>query len=398
MEKIIRHEVKPATLHKVAFDIFASYGFTIVILSFLFLLTFLGTMEQTEAGLFRTTEKYFNSPFLVHDFFGVVPVPLPGVYTLLIILFFNLVCGAIIRSRKSWKSPGMIIAHLGVLLMLVAGFVTFYFSTKGNMALFEGERSNLFQSYHDWVIEIAEVGPGASGEVLVIPKKDLAGLDPSDTRTFHHDALPFDLTVSGYHENANPASAMTAEGAVARSVDGIYLQGLPLDTEEVRNLAGAYATITEKNGGKKAETILWGGAAAPYTFEAGGKLWNVDMTRQKWQAPFTVVLDKFTHEYYPGTQTPRKFASDITKIEGDAQEQYHISMNAPLRYKGYTFFQESWGQMEDGRVYSQFAVAKNPADHWPLYSCIIITVGMVIHFGQKLISYLKAENKRRLHV
>jgi hypothetical protein len=45
-------------------------------------------------------------------------------------------------------------------------------------------------------------------------------------------------------------------------------------------------------------------------------------------------------------------------------------------------------------VRSTLAVVKNPADRWPLYSCIIISAGLLIHFTQKLTKYLRAENRR----
>ena len=67
--------------------------------------------------------KYFNSFFLVHALFGKIPIPLPGVYLLSVLLFINLTCGAIIRVTKDWRHPGMLIAHGGILYMLIAGFV-----------------------------------------------------------------------------------------------------------------------------------------------------------------------------------------------------------------------------------------------------------------------------------
>jgi hypothetical protein len=47
-------------------------------------------------------------------------------------------------------------------------------------------------------------------------------------------------------------------------------------------------------------------------------------------------------------------------------------------------------------LFSVFAVVQNPADHWPLYSCIIVACGLLIHLLQKLARYLRAENRRRV--
>ena len=103
-------------------------------------------------------------------------------------------------------------------------------------------------------------------------------------------------------------------------------------------------------------------------------------------------------ETHPGTNMAKVFISGVTKLEGKSQEQIKIEMNEPLRYKGYTFFQASWGPQEARsgvRLFSVFAVVRNPADKWPLYACIVITGGLLIHFSQKLLLYLRREHRRR---
>jgi len=90
--------------------------------------------------------------------------------------------------------------------------------------------------------------------------------------------------------------------------------------------------------------------------------------------------------------------SYITKVNPDGgTEKIRISMNEPLREQGFTFFQASWGPADakpGDPLYSSFAVVRNPADQWPLYACIVVTVGLVLHFGQKLARYIRAESRR----
>ena len=73
-------------------------------------------------------------------------------------------------------------------------------------------------------------------------------------------------------------------------------------------------------------------------------------------------------------------------------------MNEPLRYRGYTFFQESFGPKDESdpdKMFSQFSVVRNPADQWPLYSLIVTFVGMGIHFLQKLAGFIARSNRAR---
>jgi hypothetical protein len=61
-------------------------------------------------------------------------------------------------------------------------------------------------------------------------------------------------------------------------------------------------------------------------------------------------------------------------------------------------FQSSWGPPNarpGERLFSVFSVVRNPSDHWPLYSCIVIGVGLLIAFTQKLMKYVRAQNLQR---
>jgi len=98
-----------------AFAALASFALTIVVLAFLFLLTVIGTLEQTHSSLFEVQQRYFDAAFVVHHI-GMIPVPLPGVYLLLVVLGVNLVCGGIVRIRKDKTTWGVIVAHLGILM------------------------------------------------------------------------------------------------------------------------------------------------------------------------------------------------------------------------------------------------------------------------------------------
>lgn len=201
----------------------ASYGLAVILLVLLLLLTFFGTLEQVDHGIFAVQQKYFNSLFLVHKLGGYVPIPLPGGYLVMSLLFVNLLLGAIVRGKKSWRQPGMLIAHSGIFVLLAAGFVTHHYSYDGNMQLYEGETSDTFASYHDWVVEVQEVRPGEATPVWTVPT---AGLRQARVdRDFFAGGLPFTLRLSGYAMNCRPASA--PENSPMAQVEGFYLETLP---------------------------------------------------------------------------------------------------------------------------------------------------------------------------
>jgi hypothetical protein len=375
-----------------AFEFLASYGFATVLFLLLLLLTFLGTMEQVNMGLFETQQKYFNSWFLVHEFFGRIPVLLPGVTLLLILLSINLVAGGIIRIRKKKTTLGVLIAHFGILFMLFGGLVQYVFAEDGHMTLYEGQRSNVFTSYYDWEISISD-----GAKEYIVSGDRFQDMTPAESREFVLAGVPFDLKVKGYQRNSVPAPAVPNAAPAAKVIDGFYLQPKALEKEAEQNIAGAYVELKDKDTGQVQEAILWGWSDKPLAVNFGGKVWNIDLHKKRTPVPFTIVLDKFHHEMHPGTRQAKLFRSDVTKIENGTEQKIRIEMNKPLRHAGYTFYQSGWGPQNakpGDPLFSTFSVVRNPADKFPLIACLIVTAGMLIHFGQKLIRYLRAENKR----
>ena len=133
-------------------------------------------------------------------------------------------------------------------------------------------------------------------------------------------------------------------------------------------------------------------APLPWTVKVDGKTYAIDLSRQRWTLPFAVKLDKFERELHPGTERARKFTSHVTKITGKHEEKKIITMNEPLRDSGYALFQASFSMDESGKSaarQSVLAVAQNPSDHWPLWSCVIAAVGLLIHFISMLARFMK---------
>ncbi|MBI3119655.1 MAG: cytochrome c biogenesis protein ResB, partial [Candidatus Hydrogenedentes bacterium] len=256
----------------------------------------------------------------------------------------------------------------------------------------EHQSANEYVSYYDWEIAITEYEGEKAARQFTIPNDVLADLAPTTVRTLYHAELPFELQISGFAPNAAPRLAPQDQGAV----DGVIIERLKLDTNAEANIAGAYGLVAPKSG-EPMKGILWGGAIAPWLVTVGGKDYALDLRHTRTEVPFTIRLDKFIRELHPRTGIASNFESEVTKTEGEISRQVDIKMNEPLRHRGYTFFQASWGPENAGpndKLFSVFSVVRNPADQWPLYACLIISGGLLVHFLQKLFRYLRAENRR----
>ena len=371
------------------FDALSSTWLSIVVLSFLLLLTVVGTLEQTRTSLYEVQRRYFESSFVVHDL-GGIPVPLPGVYLLLILLAINLVCGGILRIRKDSTTWGVIIAHVGILVMLGGSMVEYRWSEKGHLSLAEGSEAAEFTSYYEWEIAIAEARDRGPVTELVITGDRFMQLAKGKTARFTSPDIPFDLVVQRVFPNCEPKPA---ESGGSPGVDGIALVEMAPEKEAEADVAGAYVEVRPKSGGAAVPGLLWALERFPMSVNVDGKRWTIGLSHRRWQLPFSVRLEDFRQQLHPGTGMAKAFESDVTKTRDGIAQKVKISMNQPLRESGYTLYQSGFQQpsTRGGKWRSTFSVVKNPADQVPLYSCIVITAGLLLHFAQKLLRHMRTQ-------
>jgi hypothetical protein len=393
-----------------AIRLFSSLKLTVSLLAVLALLTWLGTLAQVEDGLYHVQKDYFESLVVLARTPIPVPwadrnlvLPLPGAYLVLAVLFVNLLVGGVVRLRRDWRNGGILAVHLGILLLLLAGFVKLNFSHAGHQALFEGRQGAQFVSFHDWELALLRM----EGDMVVertLPAARIAWARPGRPAPVATEGLPFRLEIDHYLANCEARRKAAMSEVPVPVLDGVFLQELPYVKQTVEaNEPGCYVTVIDAATGARTRGILHGRELRPFdmrrfpfTFEAGGAIWGLDLRRVTWDLPFTVRLDRFVKRDHPGTRMPREFSSYVTVIEGDAERQVHITMNAPLRQGGYVFYQSNWGPQQGGGPpwYSVFEVSRNPSDRWEILACTIIALGLGVHFVRKLSLHIKAERSR----
>ena len=276
----------------------------------------------------------------------------------------------------------MLIAHFSIVFLIAAGFVSFHWKNEGNMALYEGEESSAFQSYHDWGLEVREADENAE-KVYVVDQKFFVDLEPGKQREFTFETLPFVVDLTGYFANCEPRKG----GHEGLDEDGYHLQELEKETENERNVPGMLAKVSTTSGEEIDSGLLWGIMAEPWTVKVGESQYSLRLKRRTWDLPFSVKLNNFEKVDTPGIQQAAEFKSYVSKTQDGNAEDVKIYMNHPMRREGYVFFQASWGPetaKPGDPVYSVLAVVQNPSDMWPLYSCIAVGVGLAIHFFQKI--------------
>ena len=124
----------------------------------------------------------------------------------------------------------------------------------------------------------------------------------------------------------------------------------------------------------------------PKTFVVDGTNYTMESRNRRMIKPFTIELLKFEHKQYPGTTKAKEYASTVQlrDPENGEDREVLIRMNQPLRYQGLTFYQSGVLPDNTGTI---LQVVDNPVWILPYISCVVVAVGMIIHFGLALTKF-----------
>jgi len=358
-----------------AFAVASSLGLACVLLVLLGILTWLGTLAQVEHGLYEVQRKYFESYVLVHEA-GGVPVPLPGANLVLSVLAVNLVLGGFVRIRRTRDTWGVLIAHTGIVLLLAAGFVKHHASEDGRVTLFEGQSASWFESDFRWELVVSEAQGDGTTRENVVPFDSVARATAASPVVIEIPGATFSIEVHEAQANARVT--------VPRDDSGPRIAPVALDPEAGRNAPAVRVSIAALGGSSSSEAVLSGMRSAPFATTVGDRRFQFDLRRERHALPFALTLTDFRKVDHPRSNMPRSFESDVVV---DGGRSVTISMNEPLREGGVVVYQASWGPQgagETSRLFSTFAVVRNPADRLPIVACAVIALGLVVHFGRKL--------------
>jgi cytochrome c-type biogenesis protein CcsB len=113
--------------------------------------------------------------------------------------------------------------------------------------------------------------------------------------------------------------------------------------KDANNLAQLEFDVSAGNETK--EVKLRGGQFTiqpPTQFSVGNLNFRMSYGAKQLELPFSIKLNDFQLENYPGSKSAMSFASEITVMAPEETFDFRIFMNHILNYKGYKFFQSSY--------------------------------------------------------
>lgn len=315
----------------------------------------IGTIAQQSMGLYDAHQKYFAA-FL----FWIGPIPFPGGYLLITMLSFSLLVKFIGYSDWSRKQSGIILTHLGVLILLFGGLLSALTQNEFYMVIPEGEETAYIYDYHDTELMAFKDNIKTDLKALPFHFKILESCDNCEIKTREDIGNPYNIPTRSL---AN-VMALTPKKRNPQAEANLAGLTIEINGTQDKNQDGLYIAFTAM--------------PKPIEIITGGHNYKIIYGKKQRSLPFSIRLIDFEKQTHLGSSMAREYRSEITLIDNGIEWPFHISMNQPLRYKGYSFYQSSFEQTQD-RETTILSVVENKGRLFPYIGTIILAFGLIAH-------------------
>lgn len=372
---------------KTLFNFFSSLRLTVACLVLGCVLVFWGTLAQVHLGLYQAQNEFFRSFFVCWQPASGLKIPIfPGGYFIGTVLLINLLAAHLRFYRPGKRKIGIMLIHLGIVLMLIGQMLTDALSRESALHLRVGQTKDYSEAQRDYELAVTDATGKNSEKVVAIPCNLLAhGTAPPIA------ALPFTVRAKTFYANSEVSEKFADGFQQVRTTsgfgNGFWWRQLPRATAMDR--VDTPSAIVEIADGRDAQTFFVSALLdGPQQFTFNGHSYELALRQRRYPMHFSLKLLEFHHDDYPGSDIPRNFSSRVrlqNPHNGEDREVL-IYMNNPLRYGGLTFYQASYDPDDGGSV---LQVVRNPGWLTPYFSCALVGVGLIIQFSSHLVPFLK---------
>ena len=371
------------------YQFFSSLKLTVACLVLGCVIVFWGTIAQVHLGLYKAQNEFFRSFFVYWTPASSgfhVPI-FPGGYFIGTVLLINLFVAHFRYYQPGKRKIGIMLIHLGVVLLLVGQMLTDFLSRESNLHLRIGQTKNYSEADRAFELAVLDITDKDSDKVVAIPCSLLVRRgEVSDPE------MPFSVRVKTFYPNSSLVQQSQPGYAPVKTTAGVgaslWWREEPRETEMNRmDMPSALVEIVTPQG--SLGTFLasaW--LDGPQSFTYNARSFELLLRRERYYLPFSLHLIEFRHDKYPGTDIPKNFSSRVRlqNLENREDREVRIFMNNPLRYAGETFYQASFDPDDHGSV---LQVVHNPSWLTPYLSCVLVAIGLTIQFLSHLIPFLK---------
>lgn len=365
----------------------SSLKLTLACLALLMVLVAACTLLQVSLGTHQAVERTVRTFLVWWAPAGGPRLPVfPGGGLVGGVLLVNLLFAQFLRLEWSRRKAGLWLAHLGLALLFVGEFVTALLQVESRMPIEVGQTRDYSEDDRRMELAVADVSAPDHDEVTTFPDSLLR-----PGALLRRESFPFALRVKRYHENSSLSTREPdAPPSEATAGVGVQLDVRPAPPVTVDDDQNSAAALVEVLDGEESLGTYWlsNALGAPQGLVRDGRTWRLSVRNRRYYLPFSLTLEEFRHDKYPGTDIPKNFSSRVRLRDPGRGEDREvlISMNDPLRHGGKAFYQASFGK--DDRL-SVLQVVRNPGWLIPYLSCALAALGMALHMGAKLAASLR---------
>jgi hypothetical protein len=368
---------------------FSSVRLTVACLVIGCIIVFWGTVAQVHLGLYKAQNEFFRSFFVYWQPAGSgLHIPIfPGGYLLGTVLLINLLCAHARYYQPGKRKIGIVLIHLGIVLLLLGQMLTDFLAIESNLHLRIGETRNYTEADRAFELAVLDTSDKDSNKVVAIPCSLLVRRGEVDD-----SEMPFSVRVKTFYANSElsekAAPGLEPVKTTAGSGPELWWREVPRETQMDRiDIPSAIVEIVTAKG-SLGTFFVSGWLAQPQSFSLDNRTYELLLRSERFYLPFSLHLIEFRHDKYPGTDIPKNFSSRVRLQNLDTGEdrEVRIFMNNPLRYRGETFYQASFDTDDQGSI---LQAVHNPSWLTPYFSCVLVAVGLVWQFLSHLIPFLK---------
>ena len=225
-------------------------------------------------------------------------------------------------KKENWA---VLVLHLSWVFIIVGAGVTRYFGDEGMISIREGETTNTYLSDRTYITAMVD----GTYQGAPLRKKKQKEVLFSPYASNHYKWLsdfkgkPFSITYKSLKRIGKEMNVLVLEVVSGNQ------------REEV--------TVMGKRGMQH----------PPATIDLNGLQFHLSYGAREEKLPFSLTLNDFIAEKYPGTENSyASFKSKVTVSGGGESFPYDIEMNHILNYQGYRLFQSSFHPDEQGSILS----------------------------------------------
>ncbi len=303
---------------------------------------------------------------------------------------------------------GNVLIHIAVGVLMLGQFVFGDRQIEERMNLIEGQTTNMAVRTDETELALIDRSDPDEDAVTAISTRLLKARTKGEPVTV--DNLPFDIEVLEYFPN----SSVVRVGPVAPNLatTGLGTQWLATKkppeggASDRTNIASAYVQIRERSTGDNLGTylvsqflndqsqIFMGNGGDEFdTVDVDGTPWQFQLRFRREYKPYNVTLNDVRKLDYAASDTPRDYSSYITfrDTATSSEQKGRIWMNNPVRYRGETFYQSNYSQVDlgGGQIgeMTGLQVVENAGWLIPYVACVLAFWGMLVHFGGTFVRF-----------